>query len=544
MSEYTVGKRYLHARTRAPLTLRYVGLLPGLDATWLGVEYDDPTRGKHGGDHKGEQIFHAAPNAGAFIKCTSTRPLVEGAELIAALQERYGLLEGEDGGRQGADSVLLGDSGIVVEAPGMEDVARRIERLERLREVGLESEWVAQLGGSERERKLLKERLKAVRILDLSSNLLSSWRDVGEIVAHLTGLKVLILNHSRIQSVRGTLSNEEMDSLRNAFATVSELHLGYSALNWAEAVDIASLFPALQTLFLNHNSGIVDLSTLQDQDAATSMSRLQVLSIDGCRAESWSDVAHSLSALPALTAAQLSELPITTISPRRSSLTFPHLTRLTLGGAHVFTWADIDRLDDWTAGRLENLRISCASRESGVLKRTTDPLLMSGNPSADRPLLIAKLARLTSLNGSNVTPAERWDSELFYVHYVDKLPVTERSTWARYAELVKKHDIGPKAPGPMIASNHLNLKSKLIVLNVIPPNGMTMTLRLLPSATTASLQKRVARQLKVPAVRVWTARPHPEAPEAIGAWEPVAEMDQGQEIGYWVGDGDTVVVVV
>lgn len=73
---------------------------------------------------------------------------------------------------------------------------------------------------------------------------------------------------------------------------------------------------------------------------------------------------------------------------------------------------------------------------------------------------------------------------------------------------------------------------------------MTITVRLLPSTTVASLQKRIARQLKVPVSQVWTARPHPEAPEAIGAWEPLEEMDEGQEIGYWVGDGDTVVVVL
>lgn len=253
-----------------------------------------------------------------------------------------------------------------------------------------------------------------------------------------------------------------------------------------------------------------------------------------------------------LTTAQLSELPITSISPRNKAPTFPHITRLTLGETHISAWADIDRLDDWTAGRLENLRISCTGHEDGVPKQTTDPLRMSGEPRTDRPLLIAKLAALTSLNGSNVTSAERWDSELFYVHYVDRLPAAERATWGRYAELVKKHDIAPKAPAPKAASN---LKSKMISkvcpasaltpdLNVIPPSGMTMTLRLLPSATAASLQKRVARQLKVPAVRVWTARPHPEAPEAIGAWEPVEEMGEGQEIGYWVGDGDTVVVVI
>lgn len=166
MSDYVVGRRYLHARTRFPLTLRYIGSLAGLDSTWLGVEYDDPSRGKHGGEYKGAHIFQSQPGAGAFIKCApGSRPLTEGGELVAALQERYGLLEGDDGGREGADAVLLGDSGIVVEAPGMRDVARRIGRLERLREVGFETEWVARLGGNGQERKLLKDRLKGSYLL-------------------------------------------------------------------------------------------------------------------------------------------------------------------------------------------------------------------------------------------------------------------------------------------------------------------------------------------------------------------------------------------
>lgn len=253
-----------------------------------------------------------------------------------------------------------------------------------------------------------------------------------------------------------------------------------------------------------------------------------------------------------LTTVQLSELPIFTISPRRSARTFPNLTRLTLGDTHISTWADIDRLDDWTGGRLASLRISCAGHQDGVAKQSSDPLRMSGDPRSDRPILIAKLTALTALNGTNITSAERWDSELFYIHYVDRFPPDERVTWGRYAELIKKHDIGPNAQAPKATTN---LKSKMISkvlahteltpdVNVIPPSGMTLTFRLLPSATVASLQKRIARQLTVPAARVWTARPHSEAPEAIGAWEPVEEMDEGQEIGYWVGDGDTVVVVL
>lgn len=107
------------------------------------------------------------------------------------------------------------------------------------------------------------------------------------------------LSHSRIQPVHNPSSKDNTDSLRAAFINITELHLGNSALTWGEAVDIASLFPSLETLFLNHNSGILDLSTRADQDVATSMSKLKVLSVDGCRVESWLEIVRGFAPLPA-----------------------------------------------------------------------------------------------------------------------------------------------------------------------------------------------------------------------------------------------------
>lgn len=38
-------------------TVRYVGEVAGTTGSWLGVEWDDPSRGKHGGQHKGVRYF-------------------------------------------------------------------------------------------------------------------------------------------------------------------------------------------------------------------------------------------------------------------------------------------------------------------------------------------------------------------------------------------------------------------------------------------------------------------------------------------------------
>jgi len=36
---------------------RYVGPIPGTEDIWVGVEWDDPNRGKHDGIHNGIRYF-------------------------------------------------------------------------------------------------------------------------------------------------------------------------------------------------------------------------------------------------------------------------------------------------------------------------------------------------------------------------------------------------------------------------------------------------------------------------------------------------------
>lgn len=38
-------------------TVRYIGKVEGTAGEWLGVEWDDSTRGKHSGEHKGVRYF-------------------------------------------------------------------------------------------------------------------------------------------------------------------------------------------------------------------------------------------------------------------------------------------------------------------------------------------------------------------------------------------------------------------------------------------------------------------------------------------------------
>jgi len=174
IGRYVVGKRYLHGKSGRPVTLRYIGPLPLTGAPssstvettiWLGIEYDTPSYGKHSGTYQGEKVFDVEEEgAGAFAK-HSSGDLKLGPTLMDALEERYGAVvpsvqDDQHVKSDLADKVVLGTSGIVVAAHGLSAVQARIGRLERLREIGLDYQWVTSLGGTAEHIEATRLRIK------------------------------------------------------------------------------------------------------------------------------------------------------------------------------------------------------------------------------------------------------------------------------------------------------------------------------------------------------------------------------------------------
>lgn len=67
--------------------VRYVGQVEGHAGLWLGVEWDDPTRGKHSGS-VGDRVYFSVtiPNSASFIKVGKAEKI---HSLKEALCERY-----------------------------------------------------------------------------------------------------------------------------------------------------------------------------------------------------------------------------------------------------------------------------------------------------------------------------------------------------------------------------------------------------------------------------------------------------------------------
>jgi len=145
---------------------------------------------------------------------------------------------------------------------------------------------------------------------------------------------------------------------------------------------------------------------------------------------------------------------------------FPRLQNLIMLNTSISTWRSIDALEVWTNGRLQNLRISLSGVDDTLDNQITgssnskDPTKMTGLARLDRPLLIAKLTGLVSLNSTLISATERKDAELHYVKHVSKLVAEghKANDWGRYEALNEIHGGITESHGVKSTS----LRSKMI----------------------------------------------------------------------------------
>ena len=174
-SDLSVGVRLQIGRDRA--TVRYVGPVDGQVGDWVGLEWDDPARGKHDGSTGGRQYFlcdHArtlgarrccflvaaasctrtqctckhrrheqvcaafcAAGSGTFVRLSKLLPTVQlPVTMLQALRQRYQGAAMESHMHQTRDDSANGFKGlrgVEAELVGQEEVLRRQGRLEQLR---------------------------------------------------------------------------------------------------------------------------------------------------------------------------------------------------------------------------------------------------------------------------------------------------------------------------------------------------------------------------------------------------------------------------
>uniref|UniRef100_A0A671R0Q4 Tubulin-specific chaperone E n=1 Tax=Sinocyclocheilus anshuiensis TaxID=1608454 RepID=A0A671R0Q4_9TELE len=430
VSEDAMGRRVSCDGERG--TVRYVGPVLPTAGVWLGVEWDDPERGKHEGSHEGVRYFTCRHlTGGSFVR---PKKASFGVDYVTALKQRYEVelqeVIGED----------LKISSKTVMMVGFEDVKQK-QRLENLTEIGLRRCEVSG-PGAENE----------IRNTTCWRRSLSSWTE--------SPVSISLCSHNRLST------SSEPSRLSPAFSRVRVLSLNSCALTWTQVLHCAPMWQQLEELYLadNHITELLRpecvLQTLQVLD----------LSSNHIAQETVLDISH----LPCLEKLNLSRSGLSVIqfsdaSAGTSTALFPALKTLFLDDNNISEWRVVNELEKLPS----LLHLSC--RRNPLLQREK-------NLETARQIIIARLSRLELLDMRQVLSDERRGAELDYCKMfgLDWLkagghsdpeknhPNTEfMSEHPRFLALLQKY--GAPDEGELKEQKPFALKNQLLTITFVCP---------------------------------------------------------------------------
>jgi Leucine-rich repeat (LRR) protein len=391
-------------------TVRYIGPVAGQDAkkVWIGVEWDEPGRGKNDGSTGGERYFECGASQGSFLKERKVEPR---RALADAIVHRYcgGESYGDAADAKGSRGVVI-DSGTRMTARfvGMQALAAQQSDLSKLQHVALMKAGVNRVSAAGQPP--LGELAPNIQELDLAENLLKEWSVVEELGLQLPNLQSLDLRANRLLAAP-CAGLAPFQSLR-------VLVLNATGLSWADTVSLSPQMPRLAELHVAGN-GISSLAAGSPLPEAFPV--LEQLDLDNNQLNDWSEVAR-LADLPCLVKLTLSANQIDAISidppsttaggppPAFAQLQSLYITRNTLSKADAE--AEINRGCGWSAvAALDNLP---SLRD---LRGVGNPLfeMPSCEPALAREWIIGRVSQLTHLDGSTILPEDRVMGEKKYL---------------------------------------------------------------------------------------------------------------------------------
>ncbi|KAI5302418.1 hypothetical protein KEM56_000716, partial [Ascosphaera pollenicola] len=521
-------------------TVRYIGDVQGTKGQWLGVEWDDPTRGKHAGEHNGVQYFTCRsrlPTAGSFVR--PSRPADKPRGFLEAVRQKY--VSGETSAEQPKLPGMAGVfqpilfNGKVAEEVGFDKIRQKMSELQELKIVlvdgyqvsGVLPDVVAVLTEEyERELQNINKTMPKITELDLSRNLLDSWRQVNDICRCLPKLKSLRLIGNRFNKLDSDVR----------FEHVTELYLDETLMTWEEMASVAHRFFALQKLAFSSNG-----LTSSSQSLPETITELRL----DYNEFNYIDCLRPLTNLTHLTRLSLRGNNIQAVFSSESAsepLVFPpSLIALDVSFNRIDSWSFVDQLPKIFPG-LKTLRISdnalymqppISAEISGVPEKamTIDEAYM---------LTLARIGQLENLNYSHIDANDRQNGELYYLSLIRKelgaSPVEEEESilqkHPRFHELCKaygKQQIDRVALGPD-AVNPRSLAARLVNITFyLPSSGQTVRKEVPKTLDVYAVKSFVARKFGLPALTfrlVWETE----------EWDPVFKEDVDED--EWDSEDD------
>ncbi|XP_062304801.1 tubulin-specific chaperone E isoform X1 [Osmerus eperlanus] len=464
-------------------TVRFVGTVPPTAGLWLGVEWDNPERGKHDGTHEGVHYFTCRhPKGGSFVR---PKKASFGVDYLTAIRGRYKKVQ-----QILKEEITI--SSKTVEMVGFEAVSEK-QKEEFLTTVALRMCEVSKPGVENEIRKITPH----VVSLDLSANLLSQWEDVAAITEQMEPLRELVLSHNRLCVPTKPVA------LNQAFSCLKVLSLKKCTLTWPQLLECAPMWPQLEELYVSEN----DITKLESPSQQV-LESLTILDLsDNPLVE---DSLLSISQLPRLENLNLSKTGLSTIwfndaQPGFKTAMFPALKMLALNNNNISDWLVVSELE-----KLSSLvKLSC--RNNPFLSR-------ENNPETATQLLIARVGKLEVLNRSQITLEERRGAELDYCKMFglewlasgghrdpqQNHPSTEFTTQhPRYLMLIQKY--GAPEEGELKKPEPFALKNQLLSITFLCPEDSDrkpIVKKLPDSMIIQKVKGLLYRLLKIPGVQL------------------------------------------
>lgn len=424
-STFTIGQR-VHSvgDSRRIGTVKYVGPIQGYSGDWVGVDWDNGD-GKNDGSVNGVRYFQAkSDNSASFVR---PKNLAAGITLLEALVLRY---RGESTKEEEDEMYVLSSSNkrVSVQLVGKDTIQNKLSHFEKLSSASLAYLGISS-AGPPNEINSVAPNLKE---LDLTGNLFSKWKDVAAICRELPTLVALNLSNNRMAQDLTCLP-----ILRN----IRVLVLNYTGLKWAQVESLKDLLPSIEELHLMGNE--ISEITPASSKFVQGFSCLRILNLEANQISEWGEIVK-LSELTSLEELHLNKNNLSQVFYPTSDSTvisftneaFKNLRCLLLGDNNI---SDVDSVDSLNS-----------------FPQLTD-IRLSGNPVADpgkggipRFVLIARLSKVETLNGSEVKPRERKESEIRYVRSVmSKFHNNQeevRQCHPRFYELQSLHGLEDERP--------------------------------------------------------------------------------------------------
>lgn len=226
-------------------TVKYVGQLPsdiwGSNVTALGVEWDQPERGKNNGTLEGISYFETeVEGAGSFIKANNKKITKERYDFIEALIRQY---SGTTIDYQG--TIMFGTK--VAESYGFEKLNEIQSDFNNLTSISLEKKYICTSFHSSDRINRIFNSLDNVTNLDLSYNLFNNLNDIWDIIDPLEHLTELNLNGNRF-------FNNDEDIPKKPHNKLRSIKLASTNITIRQVIhQILPKFPSLQDITLAGN---------------------------------------------------------------------------------------------------------------------------------------------------------------------------------------------------------------------------------------------------------------------------------------------------